>query len=240
MNAALVKRYAAWVLLVAGANAAVWFLLSPTPAQRIEVLTALLLLDNLIVLWWYAHRTEQQALTSARQFDLASEAARQANTPFVVIDQETKSSSSSIYDAYPLHNVGPGLAVNVIVAYPLGNAWMHQIAGAMGAGEVRAFWLTGEADIRAKGYPPRAAGHLAVVSFVVMSEGLQQPQWTVVLHTVARSGNVVHQRATLPFDNSGFPLTADAYLSKHGKGLHHQLEQLEALVTAESKPAIVR
>jgi hypothetical protein len=75
------RRYGGWVLglLVLNGGVAIAYELfrdrsmswSALWDARSSLWSALLLFDNLLVLWWYAHRTEQQALTGQELFRIA-------------------------------------------------------------------------------------------------------------------------------------------------------------------------
>jgi hypothetical protein len=55
---------------------------------RLTLASGLLLFDNLVVLWWYAHRTEQQAQTTLRQFELSEKQFTLAQKQFELARQD--------------------------------------------------------------------------------------------------------------------------------------------------------
>jgi hypothetical protein len=79
---------------------------------------ALLLLDTLIVIAWYAHLTLQVAVTSQQQFELADRMHEAANRPCVVIEwQHVPPPSREVPSGwtYVAKNIGPGLAVSSVL-----------------------------------------------------------------------------------------------------------------------------
>ncbi|MDQ3314394.1 MAG: hypothetical protein M3505_07160, partial [Verrucomicrobiota bacterium] len=75
------RHYRSWVLGIVAFNVSVYLRCDHAAARhlgfdarwpvRIGIISALLLFDTLLVLWWYAHETGQQVETARRQFDLS-------------------------------------------------------------------------------------------------------------------------------------------------------------------------
>ena len=135
------RRYWLWVALVVGSNVLIYLLVNANLGHlefrdrwplRIATGSVLLLFDNLLVLWWYAHRTEQQARTSHALFTIAHdqfnltraqhdaaerrEADRQK--PAVVIEWRFAPAPRFELPAgwsYVVRNLGPGRAFGVVL-----------------------------------------------------------------------------------------------------------------------------
>lgn len=91
---------------------------------RTALWAGLLLVDNLIVVWWYASLTgkaveaaQSQARVTRDQFRLAQEEQNAKKRPCVVIDWKylpPRLPTSPHGHTYVARNVGPGLALNVV------------------------------------------------------------------------------------------------------------------------------
>lgn len=157
----------------------VWLWLFPEPggkwSVRVAGWSAVLLFANLIVLWWYAKRTEQ----NVRLFSVAQ---RQANKPIVTIDYRPDDSTSGGH--YWIRNVGPGVSINVwLLSFDNGCVVLESI-GALGPHDSR--------------HPPSpvrvALEHRTAV--IVCAEGLvsRTAQWTVTVS--ARGGASTKELST--------------------------------------------
>jgi hypothetical protein len=135
----LVVNFLAWAtcrLLLLDAN-------SPTLWQdQVGVLQALLVLDTLLVVWWYtdvtatlATTSEKQVATSERQLAQAYVAERIRHKPFCVAARVPLPNSG--YE-YCVRNIGPGLAVSVwLVSIESSGDLRSECLGALGPGESR-------------------------------------------------------------------------------------------------------
>lgn len=162
---------------------------------RTALWAGLLVLANLLVLWWYALRTEQQ-------YELAVLQRRESNKPFVVlagvgdafpvlrrsgdISQMLERSPSK----YSIRNVGPGLAINTHVFLLVsgdGSFGTTRSRGALEPGGERALWADWEHSLD--------SGHSNLV--VVAAEGLatRTARWTVTVNLVVNRaiGEVLHR-----------------------------------------------
>jgi hypothetical protein len=144
---AILRRYWIWLIVIVLTNTIAYLLLDYQfgrhldfgqrwPA-RLSAASGLLLFDNLLVLWWYAHRTEEQARTSRElfnlareQFNLAQEQYRSTEARFaeeekprVIVDWRFAPPPGPGFGAgwfYVARNLGPGRAFNVVLLLPTG------------------------------------------------------------------------------------------------------------------------
>lgn len=231
------RRYAPWVFGLGTLNLVAWltFELQHTRELttkelwplRLSLISGLLLLDNLIALWWYAHRTEQQAQVSDSQYRLAFAQVRQANKPLVVMDQETRLASFGTYSAYPLRNIGRGLAINVYALVWVGDKARVTSLGAIQPGGERR-WSVAVAEF----WPHRSIQRVKETDqrpltdrAVLLAEGLitRTAQWTVTLNVVLPSWQVVHKTATLPTRDTA--VDVDDLLGQYRDELRRQLDE---------------
>ena len=110
-----------WLWLLLGATNVVSFLLveqlhtlrlqiGDLWSVRVSLVTALLLLDNLIVVWVYTQAARAQAGTAQQQIELRLAEWRILNKPIVFLDRDMVPSRASAdrYDShYVARNVGP-------------------------------------------------------------------------------------------------------------------------------------
>jgi len=124
-----IREYWFLVSTLAVGNVAVWAAIefawrtgsSPADAWtlRMYLASALLLLDNLCVIWWYAHLTKQQKEAAQKQLELAGKQLAlsgkdyvERNKPVVYSDRWEDPERTGNFH-YVIRNVGGGFAVNV-------------------------------------------------------------------------------------------------------------------------------
>jgi len=133
------------------ANVLVWavcrfLFLSPRGAtlwqDQMSVIQALVLVDTLLVVWWYtdvtatlAKQSAKQVEVSEKQFGQAWAAERIRHKPFVVAVRVPVSGGG--YE-YHIRNIGPGLAVSVWHVQDNQGSLSSLCLGALGPGESRA------------------------------------------------------------------------------------------------------
>jgi len=120
--------------------------------QRIALWSGLLLLDNLGVLWWYAHLTGlvagaaiDQAAASSEQLDLLRSAAQESRRPIAVSQRVrvpgqpgTGRVGEGVH--YVVRNIGPGFALNVYWVAAMSQAgWrgLRNLGSLAAGGELR-------------------------------------------------------------------------------------------------------
>ena len=182
---------------------------------RTLVWSALLLFDNLVVIWWYAD-------SASKQHRLAETTRGEANRPFAVVDCKRVADTEQSPGAqtrYVIRNVGPGLAVNVFYAVDEDAGLAIRALGALeGRGE-RTLPDGLEQPLR----NARGATHV----FVMVAEGIasQVGRWTVTINALLPSGEVAHRFVVLDHEKRTDSLRT--WLEWHWPTLKTQLSILE-------------
>lgn len=194
---------------------------------RMYLASGLLLFDNLCVLWWYAHTTQQQA-TAAQQQAVAAEAQinvrlrewRIQNKPVVFLDREmvpSRASAGEYERAYVVRNVGPGIAINVhVLTARADNGWDVDTIGALEAGGSRAVPELRHLDA----HDGRLAGRIVVAEAMRM----RAAQWMVTLNVADKNGQIRHGYLSERY--AADVLTLRALLQHHGQTFRSKLERL--------------
>ncbi len=171
------EAYWKWAGSLLLLNLIVWLTFENLHSQEIRIealwtiraglLGALLLFDNLTVLWWYADRT-------AAQVELAQQVRREANKPIVVTIYRETPGAPGDYHWY-VKNIGPGMAASVWwvdLEGALPDRRREIALGALGPGDSRPLGDKLEETLKGK---HEIAGHL------LAAEGLftRTAQWTV-------------------------------------------------------------
>jgi len=178
---------------------------------RTGLWAGLLLLDNLVVLWWYARRTQDQ-------YDLAVRQYREGNKPFVVTKKEDCAGGGCRYHVI---NIGPGLAVNVW--YVEGDATQRTRVvplGALGSGDSQLL-----AEPMQREYCDRAVvrWHALVAEAIYTRTARWNTTINVRLHDPG--GLMRHQLADVPERDTESSQTIEAYLDRHwNEGIVRQAE----------------
>ena len=194
---------------------------------RTGVWAALLLFDNLVVVWLYVRFTADLVSASHQQYEVTKEELQlarkeaqavaadrlQANKPIVVtIREEDKVGGYRYY----IHNVGRGTAINVWYADLHDDVWRIQSQAALGAGEQRL--LLGEVEGRLRNNPGE-------FKHLIVAEGIptRTTRWTVSINVRSKvgGGSVHHLLAALQNPREG--QSVDALLTAEGSVLRRQL-----------------
>lgn len=227
-------RYGVWILAFVFVDAGLWFAFDrvrPRPIDgvqfwtlRLLVVSGILWLNNLFVLWWYAHRTEQQ-------YALSVVLRREANKPVAVIDHRRVLASNETgpeHDRYVVRNIGPGLAVNVFhvtrqvdnrVGGPFVGPVDVKVVGALEAHGERLLPLFLEHSLQeAVGYGRRV---------VIVAEGLvtRTARWTVTANALGPSGELMHRLVSLPKPEPNDRL--NEWLERHWEQLNQEFAVAE-------------
>jgi hypothetical protein len=187
------------MVLLGAANVAVWVALecvwsrtSPNDvwAVRMSLVSGLLLLDNLCVLWWYAHTTQELADSAQRQIGMRITELRIQNKPIVFLDRElvpSRASADRNETVYVVKNVGPGIAINVhVLTEHVDGRWDVDTIGALEAGGRRV--LPEHMDHRLEEHAGRLSGR------VVVAEAMRTRtvHWVVTVNVPDGTGHVRH------------------------------------------------
>lgn len=109
-----------WILvaIVGWAAVVVW------SDKKLEATATYVYFVTLVVLWWYAHLTsrladvgQQQVALGRQQVEHGYTLRHESNKPFVVLERERDPSREGWFH-YWVHNIGPGIAVNVFHVLP--------------------------------------------------------------------------------------------------------------------------
>ena len=178
-----VLAWAAFEFWAAVASGAEGWTLDGRWNARTSLWIALLLLDLVVVIWWYVD-------VASRQCRLAEQMRVDANRPFAVIDRQRMPEAESgggEQVRYVVRNIGSGLAVNVFYVVEDDAGLNIRSMGALAGLADRALSDAVERPLRA------AAG--AAHQFVVVAEGLASPsgRWTVTANALLSTGEVAHR-----------------------------------------------
>lgn len=188
---------------------------------QMGLLQGLLLLDTLLVIWWYADLTASLRRASYRQLVLGQQQFRHAlgverirHKPFVVA---VRTELEDTGYAYFVRNIGPGLAANIWYVHeqPDGSCSKRPL-GALGPGDSKR--LPDDID-------RKLCDHDGLFPFGLAAEGLvtRTAQWTatVNLRQRSRGGEIMSQV---------FPVTAKPH--------HRQIDTLLSEQWAELRRAL--
>jgi hypothetical protein len=231
------QRYWRWVLVLGLVDWLAWMAFELRHSKelgvsdlwplRMSLWSGLLLFDNLCVLWWYAHTTQQQA-TAAQQQAVAAEAQinvrlrewRIQNKPVVFLDREMAPSRASAdrYDTtYIVRNVGPGIAINVhVLTAHVDGRWDVETIGALEPGGSRVL-----PQLR---HLEASAGELAGRIVVAEAMRMRTAQWVVTLNAADKNGQIRH--GYLSERVASGVLTLATLLERHGQDFRSKLERL--------------
>jgi hypothetical protein len=152
---------------------------------RTGVWTAVLLVDNLIVVWWYALSAFRQTATADETFQENWIRQRQDRKPVVLTDYDNAQGK------HVIRNVGGGFAVNVYAIFP-GEDDDHEtcILGSLAAGAERVL-RDGEDEQFAK------ADRQGLRAHVVLAEGVytRTAQWNPTLNSANEWASISHDVA---------------------------------------------
>ena len=187
-------NYLKWGAVILIADVVLWPCFRWLGVDPGGVLQALLLLDTLLVVAWYAHLTHRVASASQKQFSLAETTFEMAGQPCVVIEWRFVPAAGAgmpTGSMYVAKNIGPGLAITVV--------WIEDLAadrpriihlGAIepgGAIELPQDLLN---QLRQEVTGPGRRRHL------ILAEPLLGDAWTVTQNLVEPSGRLSHQVGT--------------------------------------------
>ena len=120
----MLRRALCWLAGLAALDAAIYRLLGPEGGSALDWLSALLVLDTLIVVWWYTSLTHELATAARSQANASEEQLRllqaqreDERRPCVVIDWSIDSAGdreAADCGKYKARNIGQGIAVNVV------------------------------------------------------------------------------------------------------------------------------
>lgn len=183
---------------------------------RMYLASGLLLFDNLCVLWWYAHNTQDQTRQQIREW-------RIQNKPVVFLDREMVPSGASARSdmRYVVRNVGPGIAINVhlLSAHDDGR-WGVDTIGALEAGGSRV--LPEHVDQRLEAHAGRLKGRLVVAEAMRM----RTAQWMVTVNMPDKTGQVRHGYLSESVGNGVH--TLQELLTRYGPTFRERLERFRS------------
>jgi hypothetical protein len=225
-----VKQYWRYLLLMVLMNLGAWYGFETTHSTdlgyqalwsiRMSLASGLLLLDTLIVLWWYADRTHQLAAMAEGQLQFQVSQWRVANKPLVFYDQDIsidQRNYRAIY--YVAQNLGSGLALNVYDVQPLDDGqWSSASIGAIEAGGKRDLSAALEDPLR--DHQGRMPGRILVTE--AMKARTQQ--WIVTLNALDPEGGVHHTLVDFDPDEG---ISLEGVLQKHGGRFQRELATLQ-------------
>lgn len=197
---AFLRRYGIWIIALALFNWLVWIGFELGHSRqlsehdlwplRMYLASGLLLLDNLVILWWYAHTTHELAVAAKDQTRQQVREWRIHNKPVVFLDRGTapsRASADSHAMAYVVRNVGPGIAINVyILTAQVDGKWDVTPMGALEAGGSRL--LPEHTDQLLEAHAGRLAGRLVVAEAMRM----RTAQWMVTVNMPDGTGQIRH------------------------------------------------
>ena len=170
--------------------------------EWINATTAYFVAANLVVLWWYADTTQEQARISQSQLDVTIGAHRIAHKPFVVVERIQEGEGWHYY----LRNIGPGLAVNVwlVQEQPDGRP-QQQTLGSLGPNGSRLLYGPLERRLCAED---------GVFPFGLFAEGLvtRTAQWTATVNVRERMRGTEMRNQPLPVRQTDEPRTIEQLL----------------------------
>ena len=182
---------------------------------RTAVWLALLLFDNLLIIWWRGDlESKHQRLMEATRTEV--------NKPFAVIDRirEPEPEDAPVEPGrYAVRNIGTGLAVNVFYVVEDDAGLAIRSIGALAGQAERALPETLERPLR------NARG--AALQFVIVAEGLatQLGRWTVTANVLLSTGEVAHRVVWLESEKRSDSLRA--WLEWHWSVVKTQVAVLE-------------
>ena len=224
-------RYAIGILIVNAIAVGFFELLRPADLTydglwnaRTAVWTVILLIDNILAVWWYSLMTrhhvsvgEQQLELATRQFQDEWRSRRQQLKPIVFTDYDRTTSK------HVIRNVGGGFAINVYGVIPEGvdDAPGIYVLGSLAAGSA----LPLEDAMDSLATDDKAHMLLAEGTFT------RTAQWNPTLNALNHWGNISHEIAVA--DDGKTILehrTLQAYLDKNWQVLRQQLKKFASEV----------
>lgn len=244
--AGFLRAYWVWIAALILVDAAVFIGMEcvwresslPDPwATRMDLAAALLLFDNLCVLWWYAWLTRRLVDNGEQQHALQRQQLEQATKEFAESQRQLLVSlkpdvfAERVEDAeyghatYVAHNTGGGPAINV---YYLGWEELGRLSQPVAIGS-----LTASEERR---LPRQIRGNLergGTMKFVLLAEAhfTRTRQWNVTLNVRTQEagthgGQVIHRAADVadqPLRDDRLSLTD--YLNRNREQLARQLRE---------------
>jgi hypothetical protein len=228
------RRYGGWILALAFLNWLVWMAFELGHSRqlserdiwplRMYLASGLLLFDNLCVLWWYAHTTQELAVAAQDQARQRIREWRIQNKPVVFLDRDTTPSHASADGhamPYVVRNVGPGIAINVYLLSAQGDGrWDVETIGALEPGASRV--LPEHVDQRLEAHAGRLSGRLVVAEAMRM----RTAQWMVTVNMPDKTGQVRH--GYLSESVADGVHTLQELLTRHGLTFRERLERFRS------------
>jgi len=181
--------------------------------DQLVLFQGLLLLDTLLVVWWYTDVTAQLAKTNESQLRQAAMAERVRNKPVAVAVLHPLASGGF---EYRVRNIGPGLAVGVwcITGSP-DDQFERVCLGALGPGDSRALpsnLLRPLCDER------------TVRPFAVLAEGMwtRTAQWTLTVNLRGDNPGSDVLSHFVPIADSQMERSIDQLLLLRNQGFEHR------------------
>jgi hypothetical protein len=200
-----VSGWLGFVVLAVGASAVIWFEKIRSDKlswdglwnARATLWSGILVFANLVVLWWYALRTEDLAKVSQAQHALAMKQYLEATKPIVVVAPvRTPVDPDNVH--YAVTNIGSGIAVNIYEVAITGGtqrqAHSTNLGGLAGASERL---LPPDLDVRfmeAAMNPGREAEMILLTETMFTQTG----GWVGTINRIGQDGEVIHRLIQLP------------------------------------------
>jgi len=228
------RRYGGWILALALLNWLLWMAFELGHSHelsekdlwplRMYLASGLLLFDNLCVLWWYAHTTQELAVAAQDEAGQRIREWRIENKPVVFLDRDATPSNASAdrhVMPYVVRNVGPGIAINVyILSAQVDGRWDVDAIGALEPGACRA--LPEHVDQLLEAHAGRLSGRLVVAEAMRM----RTAQWMVTVNMPDNTGQVRH--GYLSESVADGVHTLQELLERHGPTLREKLERFRS------------
>ena len=236
-----VSGWLALVIVAGGAAAVVWFE-NVRSSQltwdglwnaRATLWSGILVFANLIVLWWYALRTEDLAEISRDQHALATKQYLEANKPIVVVTPvRTPLDANNVH--YALSNIGPGIAVNIYEITITGGKTRQATftyLGGLGPGADRLL----PPDIAVRFQEAAMNGREAQMILLTETMFTRTAPWIGTINRLVANGEVVHHLMRLPqLEHREYSLPE--VLEKFGRTIEGQVAGFTSYVRQQVVP----